>query len=84
MTQQTLATRAGVAVRTVARIESGEDVRLGTLVRLADALNTTAVDLISAHKQAAAIANHANDGHVVITSDDLGAVVEHHSGAVAS
>lgn len=38
LSQQVLATRAGIGMRTLARIEAGEDVRYSTLVALATAL----------------------------------------------
>lgn len=39
LSQQVLATRAGIGMRTLVRIEAGEDVRYSTLVALANALN---------------------------------------------
>lgn len=53
LSQQALATKAGVATRTLARIEGGEDVRLGTLVLLATALDTTAADLLTPQAEVA-------------------------------
>lgn len=47
MSQQTLATKAGVAIRTLARIEQGEDMRLGTLDAIAGALGTTVAELLA-------------------------------------
>lgn len=38
LSQQTLATRAGVALRTLTRVEQGEDTRFGTLAALAAGL----------------------------------------------
>lgn len=46
LSQQALATRANIAMRTLARIEQGEDVRLATLALLAEALGTTAAALL--------------------------------------
>ncbi len=79
LAQQALGSRANVATRTIARIEQGEDVRLGTVVRLAEALGVTAVDLISTHKHAAAIGEHAIDGHVVVDGNELTTVVTGHA-----
>lgn len=50
LSQQVLATKAGVALRTLARIEAGEDMRLGTLVAIADALGVPATDLVATEK----------------------------------
>jgi transcriptional regulator with XRE-family HTH domain len=47
MTQQALAEDAGVALRTLVRIEQGEDVRLGTLTALADAFGITVSELLA-------------------------------------
>lgn len=45
--QRELAERAGLPVRTIGRIERGDvDVRLGTLKKIADALNLTMHDLL--------------------------------------
>lgn len=70
-------------------VESGELPEAGQLpgktgARLFRRSDVEAVAIARSHKQAATIGAHANDGHVVITADDLGAVVEHHNGAVAS
>ena len=46
--QRELAEQAGVPVRTIGRIERGEvDMRIGTLVKIAKALNTTIKELVS-------------------------------------
>lgn len=45
MTQQTLATRAGISLRTLSRIEAGEDSTLGTIDAIANALGTTVAGL---------------------------------------
>lgn len=47
LTQQTLAERAGIALRTLARIEQGEDARLGTLEAIAAALDTSLATLLA-------------------------------------
>lgn len=47
LTQQTLATKAGIATKTLSRIEGGEDVRLGTLTAIAVALDMTVADLLA-------------------------------------
>lgn len=47
LSQQALATRANIAMRTLARIEQGEDVRLATLALLATALGTSAAALLA-------------------------------------
>ncbi len=44
--QQALATRAGIGIRTLTRVEQGEDVRLGTLRALAEALGLTVPELL--------------------------------------
>lgn len=46
--QQTLATQAGISLRTLARIEAGEDMHLGTLRALATALDVPVTDLLEA------------------------------------
>ena len=48
MTQETLAKRAGLATRTVIRIESGEDARVGTISALAQALGISVSDILKA------------------------------------
>lgn len=48
MSQQVLATKAGVALRTLARIENGEDARLSTVDAIAAALGTTTSNLLAA------------------------------------
>ena len=45
-TQQTLATRAGIATRTLASLEAGQDVSLDTLRKLATALGVTVAELV--------------------------------------
>jgi transcriptional regulator with XRE-family HTH domain len=45
--QQTLASRAGLAIRTVANVERGQDATLETLRRLAIELGASANDLLS-------------------------------------
>jgi transcriptional regulator with XRE-family HTH domain len=47
LTQQTLATNAGIALRTLIRIEQGEDMRIGTLITLANELGITLADLVA-------------------------------------
>jgi transcriptional regulator with XRE-family HTH domain len=47
LTQQTLATSAGIALRTLIRIEQGEDMRIGTLTAIADVLGVSLSDLVS-------------------------------------
>lgn len=47
LSQQALASRANIAMRTLARIEQGEDVRLATLDALAAALGTTSAVLLA-------------------------------------
>jgi transcriptional regulator with XRE-family HTH domain len=49
LTQQDLAVRAGLAIRTVARIEAGEgsgEPYLSTLTAIADALGVPVIDLV--------------------------------------
>jgi transcriptional regulator with XRE-family HTH domain len=46
LTQQVLATRAGLAIRTIARIEDGEDTKLGTLRAIAQVLDLELADLL--------------------------------------
>ncbi|MGJ4846637.1 helix-turn-helix domain-containing protein [Leifsonia sp. Le1] len=46
-TQERLAENSGVAVRTIQRLESGEDASLETLALLADALNVDVSDLFT-------------------------------------
>lgn len=48
LTQQTLATRANVALRTLVRIESGEGCTVAVVERLAAALGTSVGDLLGA------------------------------------
>lgn len=48
LSQQTLATQAGIALRTLSRIEAGEDMNVRTLEALADALGLPASELLSA------------------------------------
>lgn len=45
--QQALSTRAGISIRTLTRIEQGEDVRLGTLDAVATALGLTVAELLT-------------------------------------
>lgn len=47
LTQQVLATNAGLALRTLSRIEAGEDMTMSTLAALADALNLSLPALIT-------------------------------------
>lgn len=47
LTQQTLATRAGVALRTLIRIEQGEDTKVGTLSAIAAVLDIPVSDLLA-------------------------------------
>lgn len=47
LSREALAARAGVALRTLARIELGEDMRLGTLTSIARALDVSVVDLVA-------------------------------------
>lgn len=46
LSQQSLATRAGLSLRTLSRIEAGEDCTVSTLASLADALGITTADLL--------------------------------------
>lgn len=46
MSQQTLATKAGISLRTLSRIEAGEDCTVSTLAALAAALGMTTADLL--------------------------------------
>lgn len=46
LSQQSLASRASLAVRTVARVEAGEDSTLGTFRAIAEALGVPVADLI--------------------------------------
>jgi transcriptional regulator with XRE-family HTH domain len=46
LTQQALATTAGISMRTLARIEAGEDCNVSTLAALADALDIPVARLI--------------------------------------
>jgi transcriptional regulator with XRE-family HTH domain len=45
MTQQLLAERAGVSIRTVQKLEAGADPRMGTVAKLARALNVSIGEL---------------------------------------
>lgn len=56
LSQQALATRAGVATRTLINVEQGKDARFGTLVQLAAALDTTVASLL-AHVEPAEVAS---------------------------
>lgn len=47
LSQQVLATRAGIALRTLSRIESGEDMNTATLSALAGALGLSIADLLA-------------------------------------
>lgn len=47
LSQQTLATKAGVAIRTLIRIEQGEDTKVGTLTLVSTALGLPVADLVS-------------------------------------
>lgn len=46
LTQQTLAERAGIALRTLSLIENGEDTRLSTLYAIAEALDIPLRELL--------------------------------------
>lgn len=46
MTQQALATKADIALRTLARIEAGEDCNISTLARIAVALDIPLLRLV--------------------------------------
>lgn len=46
LTQQTLAERAGLALKTLSRIENGEDMNLSTLAAIAAALDVTLGELV--------------------------------------
>lgn len=46
LSQQALASKAGISMRTLSRIEAGEDVRLGTLRMLAVALDCPIAALV--------------------------------------
>jgi transcriptional regulator with XRE-family HTH domain len=47
LTQQTLAERAGLALKTLSRIENGEDMNTSTLSALAAALDVPAAELFA-------------------------------------
>lgn len=47
LSQQTLATTAGVSLKTLSRIETGEDMTLGTLTLIAEALGLTVAALLA-------------------------------------
>jgi transcriptional regulator with XRE-family HTH domain len=46
ITQQTLAERAGLALKTLSRIENGEDMNLSTLAAIAAALDVPVGELV--------------------------------------
>ena len=46
LTQQVLATQAGLSIRTLSRIEDGEDTKVSTLAAIADVLGIPVADLI--------------------------------------
>jgi transcriptional regulator with XRE-family HTH domain len=48
LSQEKLAARAGLTARTVARIELGEEARLGSIAAIADALGVNLADLVAA------------------------------------
>lgn len=53
LTQQSLAERAGLAMRTVTLIEAGEDTRLSTLTAIAGVLDVTLEELFADDNPAA-------------------------------
>lgn len=53
LTQQALSTKAGIAMRTLARIEAGEDCTISTLARIASALDVPLADLVTEPTEAA-------------------------------
>jgi transcriptional regulator with XRE-family HTH domain len=48
LTQQALASKAGVSIRTLSLIETGEDTKVSTLVAIATALDLSIVELLEA------------------------------------
>ena len=48
LSQQTLATKAGLSTRTLARIEDGEDTKISTLAAIAAVLGVPVGDLLTA------------------------------------
>jgi len=52
LSQQSLATQAGLATKTVQRAEQGEDTKLSTLAAIADVLGVGVADLIPAAEAA--------------------------------
>lgn len=46
LSQQALSSRAGIAIRTLVRVEQGEDTTLGTLRQIANALDVSVSTLI--------------------------------------
>lgn len=53
LTQQALAHRAGISLRTLARIEAGADCNVGTLARIASALDVPPATLLAEPAEAA-------------------------------
>lgn len=53
LTQQTLATRAQISLRTLSRIEGGEDCTVSTLARIAKALDIPLGQLVDEPSEAA-------------------------------
>lgn len=50
ISQEALARRAGLSLRTVARIEAGEDTKVQTLAAIADALGVAVSDLLTTER----------------------------------
>lgn len=48
LSQQVLATRAGISLSTLSRIEQGDDVKYSTLEAIANVLGVSVADLVSA------------------------------------
>lgn len=47
LSQQRLATKAGIGLKTLVRVEQGEDVRLGTLTAIAGALGISVSEMLA-------------------------------------
>jgi transcriptional regulator with XRE-family HTH domain len=54
LSQQALASQAGLAIRTVANVERGQDATMDTLRRLADVLGASADELLGRRTRATA------------------------------
>lgn len=57
LTQQTLAERAGLALRTLTRIENGEDIKLSTLSAIARVLGVPRAELLDGDEEPDPVAN---------------------------